>query len=312
MARQSLRFELAKRLVELGGRFPEIVVLEGDLKESTQSIQFQKAFPERYFDIGVAEQNMVGIAAGLALEGKIPVVHSFATFISLRACEQVRTSVAYPNLNVKFVGTHAGLSTGTAGTTHHAIEDLAIMRAIPNMMVLVPGDAEEARQCIEAALAVSGPVYIRLPAGEADDVYGPGHAFAIGRATLLRPGSDATIITTGVMACLGLQAAEILEREKGISARVLQMASVKPIDREAIERAAAETGLIVTVEEHNVLGGLGGAICEIAAEPGNARVIRLGIQDRFAGVGSLPYLLDQERLHTAQVVDIITRTKANG
>ena len=305
MTKKSIRHEYAKYLVELGARHPQIVALEADLKESTQSIQFQVAYPERYLDCGIAEQNMVGVAAGLALGGKIPFVHSFACFISMRALEQVRTSVAYPRLNVKFVVTHGGISPGTAGTTHHAIEDLAIMRAIPNMTVLVPGDVKELRQCIDAALAIDGPVYVRLGASDVDDVYGPGDTFELGKATLLRDGSDVTIITTGIMVHEGVSAADTLQKNYGINARVLQMASVKPIDRDAILKAARETGRLVSVEEHTVLGGLGGAVAEIVSDGGFGKVKRIGINDHFCGVGSAACLMEQEGLVAEDIVNAV-------
>lgn len=302
MAKQSMRIEYGKYLVELGSKNKDIIVLEADLKESTQSIQFQNVYPERYFEVGIAEQNMVGIAAGLTLGGKLPIAHSFATFISMRACEHVRTTVAYPRLNVKFLVTHGGISTGTAGTTHHAIEDIAIMRSIPNMTVLVPGDVCEMKQAVDAALALNGPVYIRLGAGEAEDVYGEDSRFTIGKATEMRKGNDATIITTGVMVYEGILASDILKSKYGLNVRVLQMASVKPLDIDAVIKAAVETGNIVTVEEHNILGGLGGAVCEVVAETGKARVKRIGILDRFSGVGSAPYLMKEEGLTVENVV----------
>lgn len=305
MAKKSMRHEYAKYLVQLGAQHPQIIALEGDLKESTQSIQFQAAFPDRYIDCGIAEQNMVGVAAGLALGGKIPFVHSFACFISMRAIEQVRTSIAYPRLNVKFVVSHGGISPGTAGTTHHAIEDLAIMRVIPNMTVLVPGDAKELRQCIDAAMAINGPVYVRLGASDAEDVYGDSDSFVPGRSTLLRHGGDVAIITTGMMVHEGLAAAELLQKDHGINARVLQMASVKPIDREAILLAARETGRIVTVEEHTVLGGMGGAVAEIVSEAGCGKVRRIGINDHFCGVGSAACLMQAEGLTIENIVSTV-------
>lgn len=305
MAKRSMRHEYAKHLVELGAKYSQIVALEGDLKESTQSIQFQQAYPDRYIDCGIAEQNMVVVAAGLALSGKIPFVHSFACFISMRSCEQVRTSVSYPRLNVKFVVTHGGISSGTAGTTHHAIEDIAIMRAIPNMTVLVPGDAVELRLAIDAAIDIEGPVYIRLGAGDAEDIYGEDDSFAIGKATLLREGSDATIITTGTLMFEGVTAANLLHKEHGINVRVLQVASVKPIDRDAIIKAAEETSNIVTVEEHNILGGLGGAVSEIVAEKGRGKVHRIGINDHFCGVGSAACLMKEEGLTVDNIVQKI-------
>lgn len=305
MAKRSLRHEYAKYLVALGANDKRIIALDGDLKESTQSIQFQEAYPKRYIDCGIAEQNMVGVAAGLALSGKIPFVHTFACFISLRAIEQVRTTVAYPRLNVKFVVSHGGISPGTAGTTHHSIEDIAIMRSIPNMNVLVPGDAKEVRQCIDAAMTVNGPVYVRLGASDTDDVYGDCDNFLLGKATALREGNDATIITTGMLVHDGVAAANILQKDHGIRARVLQMASIKPIDRDEIIKAARETGRIVTVEEHTVLGGLGGAVAEVASEIGCAKVVRIGINDHFCGVGSAACLMREERLTTNNIVAIV-------
>jgi transketolase len=302
MAKISMRHAYAQHLVQLGSQHTNIIALEGDLKESTQSIQFQQAYPDRYIDCGIAEQNMVGVAAGLALSGKIPFVHSFACFISMRAIEQVRTSVAYPKLNVKFVVSHGGISPGTAGTTHHAIEDIAIMRAIPNMTILVPGDAKEVRQCIDAALAINGPVYVRLGASDAEDVYGEQNNFKPGTATQLRDGNDVTIITTGMLVHEGIAAADILRKEHGINARVLQMASIKPIDRNAIIAAARETGKIVTIEEHTVLGGLGGAVAEVVSEIGCARVVRLGINDHFCGVGSAACLMKEEGLTVENII----------
>ncbi|MBI5055282.1 MAG: transketolase family protein [Nitrospirae bacterium] len=302
MAKQSMRIEYGKYLAGLGAKNKDIIVLEADLKESTQSMQFQNVYPERYIEVGIAEQNMVGIAAGLSLSGKIPIAHSFATFISMRACEQVRTTIAYTKMNVKFLVTHGGISTGTAGTTHHAIEDIAIMRAIPNMTVLVPGDVREMKQAVDAALAHKGPVYIRLGAGDAEDVYGEKDRFAIGRATLLRKGNDASIITTGTMAYEGVTASDILKSKYGLNVRVLQMASVKPLDVKAVLKAAIETGNIVTVEEHNILGGLGGAVCEVVAETAKAKVKRIGIQDCFSDIGSAACLMKEEGLTVENVV----------
>jgi transketolase len=304
MAKKSMRHESARCLVELGAIHKDIVALEGDLKESTQSIQFQQAYPERYIDCGIAEQNMVGVAAGLALAGKIPFVHSFACFISMRACEQVRTSVAYPRLNVKFLVSHGGISPGTAGTTHHAIEDIAIMRAIPNMTVLVPGDAEEAKQVIRAALEYDGPVYIRLSASDTEDVYNKHQSFAIGKSTLLREGNDACIITTGTMAAIGLEAAAALHKN-GMETRVLQMASVKPLDEECIKKATKETKVIVTIEEHNINGGLGSAVSEVTSYLGGARVRRIGINDHFCGVGSISCLMQQECITVFDIVKTV-------
>jgi transketolase len=291
----SIREAYGKHIVKLGEINKDIVLLEGDLADSTQSEHFQKAFPDRYFQIGIAEQNMVGIAAGLALEGKVPIVNSFAAFISMRACEQVRTDVAYPNLNVKFIASHAGISAGSAGPTHHTVEDIAIMRAIPNMTVLVPGDVDELKQVVEEALLHNGPVYIRISAVDAEDIYRKDDKFSIGKATKLRDGNDATIITTGTLMYEGVCAADILKRDYGINVRLLQMASVKPLDVDAVKKAAEETRFIVTVEEHNILAGLGGAVSEVVAENGKAIIKRLGINDHFCSIAGSPAYLMQDQ-----------------
>jgi transketolase len=303
MPKKSMRIEYGKHLVEAGKADKNIVVLDADLKDSTQSIQFEKAYPDRFFDFGVAEQNMVGAAAGFAISGKIPIVHSFATFISLRACEQVRTTIAYPNLNVKFVVSHGGISCGSAGTTHHSIEDIAILRSIPNMTVFVPCDSNEMKQAFNEALKINGPVYIRMTAGDVEDVYRPGDSFRTGKATVLRKGNDATIITTGTLAQEGLEAAAILKEKHGIDVRVLQMTSLKPIDIEEIKRAVEESRYLVTAEEHNIIGGLGSAVSEIVAELGNAKLKRIGIEDRFCGIGSACHLLDEEGLTGINIVE---------
>ena len=311
MPYRSMRVEYGKLITKLGETDDRIVLLEGDLQDSTQSVQFQKVFPERYFEIGVAEQNMVGIAAGLALEGKVPFVHSFAAFISMRACEQVRTSVAYPNLNVKFLASHAGFSAGSAGPTHHAIEDLAIMRAIPNMTVLAPCDVREMRQAVTAAVEHVGPVYIRIPAMDTVDVYEENSTFNLGQATLLRNGRDLTIISTGVMASEAMEAAKILDAEHKISARVLQFATVKPIDRQAIIQAAEETRLLVTVEEHNLIGGLGGAVSQVVAGLNYGKVVSLGIDDHFVGIGSWSFLLNEEKISSKYIVQNVLHNLAS-
>ena len=300
---KSIREAYGKHIQKLGDVHDNIILLEGDLADSTQSEHFQQAFPERYFQIGIAEQNMVGIAAGLAIEGKVPVVNSFAAFIAMRACEQVRTDVAYPNLNVKFVVSHAGVSAGSAGPTHHTIEDIAIMRAIPNIMVFVPGDTIELEQIINAALDHIGPVYIRLSAIDVEDVYDNVNRFVIGKATQLRDGNDATVITTGTLMHEGTFAADILRDDHGINIRLLQMASVKPIDVDAIIKAADETGLIITIEEHNIIGGLGGAVSEVVAENGKGQVRRLGINDCFCETAGSPgYLMKEQGLTIDEIV----------
>ncbi len=302
--KENIRVGYGNYIANLGNENEDIILLEGDLADSTCSDIFENQHPERHFQMGIAEQNMVGVAAGLALENKIPFVNTFAAFIAMRACEQVRTSVAYPNLNVKFVVSHAGVSAGSAGPTHHTLEDISIMRSIPNMTVLVPGDVAEVEQIIDAAIDHIGPVYIRNSATDILPVYGD-HKFMIGKATKLREGNDVTIITTGIMMQEGMLASDKLEKDFGIRARVLQMASIKPIDREAIEEAAEETNLIVTAEEHNILGGLGGAVSEIVSESNNCRVLRIGINDNFSGIGTPDYLLDEEGLRSDNIVKTV-------
>jgi len=307
--KENIRVGYGEYITKLGKGNQDIILLEGDLADSTCSEIFQFEYPDRHFQMGIAEQNMVGVAAGLALEGKIPFVNTFAAFIAMRACEQVRTSVAYPNLNVKFVVSHAGLSAGSAGPTHHTLEDIAIMRSIPNMTVLVPGDINELEQIIDASIAHNGPVYIRNSATDIEPVVSA-NKFTIGKATKLRDGEDVTIITTGIMMQKGIAAAEQLQQRYEISARVLQMASIKPIDEDSIKQAADQTKLIITVEEHNILGGLGGAVAEVASQYANAKVLRIGINDHFSGIGTPEYLMEDEGLTKQAIVDAIIKYSA--
>lgn len=300
--KRSLRGEYGNYLVELGAGNDDIVVLDADLKESTQSVRFQEKYPKRYIEVGVAEQNMVAMAAGMALGGKIPIAHSFACFMSMRACEQIRTTVAYPDLNVKLVASHAGISAGSAGATHHAIEDIAIMRSIPNMVVIAPGDVREMRQSIREAFDHNGPVYIRLSAVDVDDIFDGAHNFCLGKATQFGKGDDVSIITTGTMVHEGMAASKVLLKKFGIRARLIQMASIKPIDADSIVKAAKETGAIVTVEEHSVIGGFGSAVSEIVAETGKGVVTRIGIGDHFCGVGSYDCLKKKEGLTAENIV----------
>ncbi len=302
--KENIRIGYGNYITKAGSRNEDIVLLEGDLADSTCSDIFQSKYPNRHFQMGIAEQNMVGVAAGLSLEGKIPFVNTFAAFIAMRACEQVRTSVAYPNLNVKFVVSHAGVSAGSAGPTHHTLEDIAIMRAIPNMTVLVPSDVKEVEQVIEEAILHEGPVYIR---NSATDILPTNlnHNFKIGKASKVQEGSDLTIITTGIMLQEGIEASRILSSKHYINASVLHMASIKPIDREAILEATENTDLIVTVEEHNIFGGLGGAVAEVVSEEAKAKVLRVGIKDKFSGIGTPDYLLDDEGLRANDIVELV-------
>ena len=313
MIMKSLREAYGQHITEIGRHRDDIVILEGDLADSTQSEPFQQAFPERHFQIGIAEQNMVGMAAGLAQEGKIPIVNSFAAFIAMRACKQVRTDVAYPNLNVKFVVSHSGLSAGTAGPTHHTVEDIGIMRSIPNMTVLVPGDANEVEQVIDRALEINGPVYVRLSAGEAPDITVTAPDFTVGVGTIVCTGQDLTIFTTGTLLSEGLAVREKLISAHGLHAQLVQMASVKPLDCGCVRAALALNAPIFTIEEHNIYGGLGSAVAEVIAEAGVAVSFRrFGIADRFAPItGNPPFLFENEGLSVdalvAQILSVLNR-----
>lgn len=277
-------------LVEMAEEHPEIVVLSADLLKATIANRFGDRYPERTFNVGVAEQDLVGVAAGLALTGKTPVIATFSVFLLMRACEQVRTDICYPNLNVKLVGTAGGLSFGLGGVTHATTEDIALARALPNMVVIVPADYKETAQAMRAAIAHQGPVFIRVGRSAEPVIYTDGCPFEIGRANQLREGSDVTLIACGAMVFESLRAADILQAQ-GVSARVLDMHTVKPLDAEAVRRAARQTGAILTVEEHSVIGGLGTAVAEVLAEMGlGVRFQRIGLPDIFATAGNPDYL----------------------
>ena len=271
------RAAYGKALVELADQEPNLVVLDADLSGSTMTKEFAAAHPDRFFDMGIAEANMVGVAAGLATCGKKPFVNSFAMFAAGRAWEQVRNSVAYPGLNVKVVGSHGGLSVGEDGATHQCIEDLAIMRAIPNMTVLCPCDGYEMREAVRALLAYEGPAYMRLGRLAVETVTDrvEGYQFAIGKGALLRDGQDVTVVAVGMMVQMALQAAEQLAGE-GISVRVIDMHTLKPLDTEILLTAARETGCVVTTEEANVIGGLGSAVAEYLSSACPVPVVRHG------------------------------------
>ncbi|MBQ7604808.1 MAG: transketolase family protein [Clostridia bacterium] len=288
-------------LLSLGRENEKIVVLDADLAEATKTVKFKKEIPERFFDCGIAEGNMISIAAGLAASGLIPFASSFAMFAAGRAFEQARNSVGYPHLNVKICATHAGITVGEDGATHQCLEDFATMRSIPGFVVMSPSDAVETEAMIRAAADYYGPCYIRLgryAVPVINDV--PGYRFEIGKGITLREGSDVTLIANGVTVSLSLEAADILAAE-GISARVINIHTVKPIDSELIEKCARETGLIITVEEHNVIGGLGSAVCETVCDSFLVPVVRVGIQDRFGRSGKVPALLEMYGLTPARI-----------
>ncbi len=290
-----------KALVELAETH-EFVVLDADLAEATKTCYFAKAYPNRFFDCGIAEANMIGIAAGLAADGKTVVASSFAMFAAGRAFEQIRNSVAYPHLNVKICATHAGITVGEDGATHQCLEDLALMRTIPGMTVINPADAREGAAALKAALETDGPCYIRfgryaVPVlTEAENF-----TFEIGKGVTLADGDDVTIVATGMMVAAALEAATALAC-RGIRARVINIHTIKPLDRELIAKAAAETGAIVTAEEHNVIGGLGSAVAECVAESCPVPVLRVGVEDMFGRSGKVPPLLKHYGLDAETIV----------
>ena len=297
---KATREAYGEALRELGGQNENIVVLDADLSGSTKTAMFKKAYPTRFFNAGIAEQSMIGTAAGLAAAGKIPFASTFAVFATGRAFEQIRNSVCYPKLNVKIAATHSGLTVGEDGATHQAIEDVAIMRALPNMSVIVPADAAEAAAAVRFAAEHNGPMYIRLGRSGVPDVFDETYEFKFGKASVLKEGTDVTLIGMGIMTSAALEAAEMLAAE-GISAAVLNMATVKPIDEEAIVAAAKATGAIVTCEEHNIIGGLGSAVAEVLAEKASARLVRVGVKDTFGESGKPADLLKKYGLTAADI-----------
>jgi transketolase len=276
-----------RALVELGGRNARVVALEADLGKSTRSVLFQEAFPDRFFEMGIAEQNMTSTAAGLALQGKMPFVHSFAVFAAGRAFDQLRNSVCIPNLQVRVCGSSAGLSDFGDGKTHQAIEDMAIMRALPNMTVLCPADAEETARMVAALEGLAGPAYLRVNRNEVPIVYPEGEEYRIGKVFRLREGEDAVVFACGAMAGRALEAARLLEA-RGVSLRVANVSTLKPLDRSAIVAEARGMGAIVTAEEHTVIGGLGSAVAEALRAESHAPIEFVGVQDRF-GISARDY-----------------------
>ena len=298
------RAAYGKALEELAAQEPNLVVLDADLSGSTMTKGFGAEHPDRFFDMGIAEANMVGVAAGLATCGKKPFVNSFAMFAAGRAWEQVRNSVAYPGLNVKVVGSHGGLSVGEDGATHQCIEDLAIMRAIPNRTVLCPCDGNEMKQAVKALLAYDGPAYLRLGRLAVETVTDQveGYEFQIGKGVLLRDGQDVTVVAVGMMVQMALTAADILA-EEGISVRVIDMHTIKPLDTEILLAAARDTGCIVTSEEANIVGGLGSAVSEYLTSVCPVPVIRHGVEDEFGRSGAAQKVLEAYHLTPAGIAD---------
>lgn len=289
-------------LARLGESLPEIVVVDADLQRATETDLFQQRFPQRYFDVGIQEANMVGVAAGLALSGKTVFCGTFASFISQRVCDQVFVSVAYCRANVKLIGVEPGLASGRNGASHQALLDLAMMRAVPGMRVFDPADAVETMQMLEHLAHTPGPAYMRVPRGKVPVLFDAAeYRFWAGKAALLRLGTDVTLIACGLSVAWALEAAQVLEAH-GISARVLNAATIKPLDEEAVAQAAEQTGCIVTAENHSVLGGLGGAVAEVVSRCCPVPVVRVGIQDQFGEVGPADWLAEKFALNTPHIV----------
>lgn len=280
VSKSSPRESFGRALVALGDKHGDVVVLDSDVSDSTKTSYFADRFPERFFSVGVSEQDMIGTAAGLAAWGKIPIACGFAMFVAGRAWEQIRNTVARQNLNVKIVATHGGLSAHAEGGSHQTLGDIALMRVIPNMTVIVPADAVATERALEASVAHRGPVYMRIGRGPIPTIYEEDLDYKIGKASLIKDGSDVTIIANGVMVSRALQASERLEAE-GFKVRVIDMHTVKPLDEEGVIEAARETGAVVTAEEHSVLGGLGGAVSEVLARSHPTPMGMVGIRDRF-------------------------------
>ena len=304
--RIATRDSYGEELVKLGAEHEDIVVLDADLAEATRSGEFQKVYPDRFIDCGIAEENMMGVAAGLAAAGKVPFASSFAMFAVGRAYEQIRNSIGYPHLNVKIGASHAGISVGEDGATHQCIEDIALMRMIPGMVVINPSDYIEARAAVRAAYEYEGPVYMRfgrLAVPILNDR--PDYKFELGKGVVLREGKDLTIFATGLPVYNCLEAAERLAAEDGIDAQVINIHTIKPIDEDLIVEAAKATGKIVTVEEHSVIGGLGSAVCDVLAEKAPTEVMKIGINDTFGESGPALELLKKYGLDTDGIYEKI-------
>lgn len=290
-------------LAELGDKYENLYVFDADLAAATKTGIFKKKFPDRFFDCGIAESNMMGVAAGMAATGKIPFVSTFAMFAAGRAFEQVRNSIGYPHLNVKIGATHAGISVGEDGATHQCNEDIALMRTIPGMTVIIPADDVEAKAAVEAAINYEGPVYMRfgrlaVPVFNDPDTY----KFEIGKGIKLRDGNDITIVATGLMVYEAIEAAKALAQQ-GIEATVINIHTIKPIDKDIIIEAAKKTGLVLTVEEHSVIGGLGEAVCDVLCENYPTKVVKIGVNDEFGHSGPAVELLKQYGLCAENIVN---------
>lgn len=307
--KKATRESYGEALVALAEKYENLIVLDADLAAATKTGMFKKAYADRFYDCGIAEANMMGVAAGLAAAGMIPFASSFAMFAAGRAYEIVRNSIGYPHLNVKIGATHAGISVGEDGATHQCCEDIALMRTIPGMTVINPADDTEAKAAVAAAIELDGPCYLRFGRLAVPVINDPAsYKFELGKGVQLREGSDLTIIATGLMVNEALIAAETLANE-GISARVINIHTIKPIDREIIVKAAQETGLIITAEEHSIIGGLGSAVSEVVCEAAPCRVVRVGVNDTFGHSGPAVELLKQFGLSAAHIAEVAREAK---
>lgn len=299
--KMATRQAYGEALVEIGEKNKDLIVMDADLSKSTMTASFSKAYPERFFNMGIAEQNMYGVAAGLASAGKTVVASTFAMFAAGRAFEIIRNSIGYPGLNVKICATHAGVTVGEDGASHQAIEDISLMRSIPGMTVLNPSDGASAKKAIEAAVEMKGPCYVRLGRAAVPVIYDENMDFQIGKGITVRDGSDVTVAATGIMVNEALIAAEQLA-EEGISVRVIDIHTIKPIDREIIVKAAKETKGIVTAEEHSIIGGLGSAVAEVVSVECPAKIRMIGIKDRFGQSGKPAQLMEEYEITAADIV----------
>ena len=304
MEKQATREAYGQALEELGAVRQDVVVLDADLSKSTKTSVFQAKYPERFFNAGIAEQNLMGLAAGFAAAGKVPFASTFAVFATGRAYDQIRNSICYPRLNVKIAATHAGITVGEDGGSHQALEDINLMRGLPNMTVLVPADGPEAKNAVKAAADYEGPVYIRLGRSGVPTITDADVPFVIGKGRVMREGADVTLIGCGMMVAKALEAADVLAAE-GVNAAVIDMSTIKPIDRELIVEWAKKTGAIVTAEEHNVIGGLGSAVAEVLVP-----MERVGIEDVFGESGTGGELVEKYRLTAEHIVEKAKRAIA--
>ncbi|HLU36668.1 MAG TPA: transketolase family protein [Thermomicrobiales bacterium] len=298
----AMRDAWGQGLVELGNEYSNMVVLDGDLANSTKADMFQKAHPDRFFEMGIAEQNMLGVAAGLATTGYVPWISTFAAFLAKRALDQIRVVIAQPSLNVKMCGSYSGILTGKTGKTHQAMQDITVFRSMPHVVTIAPADAVELRQAMAAMMDDDRPTYLRLTRDPSPVIVGDDYRFEIGKSTLLREGDDIGIVSTGVQTVRALEAADMLA-ESGVKASVLHVPTIKPLDTDAILAVAERTGAIVTAEDHTILGGLGGAVAEVLAENLPTRMRRIGVRDTYGESGANDALLEKYGLTPRHIAE---------